>query len=293
MTSNYFESFINFDPRAVDYSDLLHSSRSRGRDSGDHAAAPPKTPGPVPGAAPPPLRLTASTRRASSPSSPRLAPDTRGALRPTSPRGAPRRRTSSSPSPSSTSSSPSPDHPDPRCLSPYRPRELRSSSSFPCSRARKPTAAHARARPGPPVPDCRSLRAALLAVPFRCPPWPRSGRVQSGLSRARAGPRRALSLQPTGRPRAAPATAVLGHPPPARRAAAHSPYAPFPTRAPLLHCRRAAAHSPYAPFPTRAPLLHCRRCFPRHRPPLTSQPDARQRSPPPRTAPPAPPHEPR
>nr|XP_020201582.1 formin-2-like [Aegilops tauschii subsp. strangulata] len=44
---------------------------------------------PVPGAAPPPLRLTASTRRASSPSSPRLAPDTRGAPRPTSPRGAP------------------------------------------------------------------------------------------------------------------------------------------------------------------------------------------------------------
>nr|XP_020173191.1 vegetative cell wall protein gp1-like [Aegilops tauschii subsp. strangulata] len=46
-------------------------------------------PAPVPGVAPPPLRLTASTRRASSPSSPRLAPDTRGAPRPTSPRGAP------------------------------------------------------------------------------------------------------------------------------------------------------------------------------------------------------------
>nr|XP_040245317.1 nascent polypeptide-associated complex subunit alpha, muscle-specific form-like [Aegilops tauschii subsp. strangulata] len=181
------------------------------------------TPAPVPGAAPPPLRLTASTRRASSPSSPRLAADTRGALRPTSPRGAPRRRSSSSPSPSSTSSSPSTDHPDPRCLSPYRPCELRSSSSFPCSRARKPTAAPTRARPGPPVPDCRSLRVALLAVPSRCPPWPRSGRVQSGLSRARVGPRRALSLQPTGRPRAAPATAVLGAPP-------HQLAGPPPTR---------------------------------------------------------------
>nr|XP_020197982.1 extensin-like [Aegilops tauschii subsp. strangulata] len=46
-------------------------------------------PAPVLGTAPPPLRLTASTRRASSPSSPRLTPDTRGAPRPTSPRGAP------------------------------------------------------------------------------------------------------------------------------------------------------------------------------------------------------------
>nr|XP_040253924.1 vegetative cell wall protein gp1-like [Aegilops tauschii subsp. strangulata] len=48
--------------------------------------------------------------------------------------------------------------------------------------------------------------------------------------------------------------------------------------------RWAAAHLPYAPFPPRAPLLHCRCCFPRHRPPLTSQPDARQRSPLYRTA---------
>nr|XP_040258839.1 basic proline-rich protein-like [Aegilops tauschii subsp. strangulata] len=254
----------------------LHFPRLSITGSTEPLRAPPKTPAPVLGAAPPPLRLAASTRRAPSPSSPRLAPDTRGALRPSSPRGAPYRRTAPSLYAVVTSTS------SPRLLISSSSPDLSHAGPLPFNAVSEPPpllicASLAHAPPPPrPVTSLRSCSVVHHAALVRA--HPRPARAKS--SPAQTPPRPpALQAAPAGasrpshcRPRPPPPAPDLGNrracltPRTGRGLAQRRPWPPAPYYWPGPS--RPATHPP----PTPSPSPHIAGALPTRPSPSTASP---------------------